>query len=332
MPPHAAPADTADPDATAAARTVYAALATAPARQDHRLVIGQALRGWDYEHPVAEPITALTNAGLPAPKLVEVDLTDFGVTRDHDSELINLLLAHAGAGGLIGFSFHVGNPFTGRDVNDRTSVDLSQLADPANPLTPAGRRWKAELDRIANIMQRFADAVVLFRPLHESNGDWFWWGQADPAEFQATWQGLAAYLGTSHGLHNLLWVYSAARDTGGTLSDPIRLYPGDQSVDVVGLDIYDDDLSDSEPGQPGYAALAALGKPFGITEYGAANWPYNHDGAVHLPNDKVIQLIKHLYPTTVLATAWYSSDGNNWQISDKPNPQTLLLDPWSITL
>lgn len=334
MPPRSAAADTADPDATAASKAVYADLVAAPARQNHRLVIGQALRGWDFKHPVAEPITALTNAGLPAPKLVEVDLTDFGVTHGHDTELINLLLAHAGAGGLIGFSFHAGNPFTGGDVNDRTSVDLSQLADPANPLTPAGSRWKAELDRIADVMQRFADAdaVVLFRPLHESNGDWFWWGQANPVEFQTTWQGIAAYLSASTGLHNLLWVYSAARDSGGALSDPTRLYPGDRTVDVVGLDIYDDDLSDAEPGQPGYAALAALGKPFGITEYGAANWPDNHDGAAYLPNDKVIRLIQQQYPSTVLATAWYSSDGNNWQISDKPDPQALLLDPWSITL
>src|SRR4051794_5801586 len=61
----------ADPDATAATRVVYADLLAASKRTDHRLVIGQALRGWDFEHPVAEPIPALTQLGLPAPKLVE---------------------------------------------------------------------------------------------------------------------------------------------------------------------------------------------------------------------------------------------------------------------
>lgn len=42
-------------------------------------------------------------------------------------------------------------------------------------------------------------------------------------------------------------------------------------------------------------------------------------------------MIKERYPLTVLATAWYSADGDNWQISDKPNPTALLLDPWAIT-
>jgi hypothetical protein len=100
----------------------------------------------------------------------------------------------------------------------------------------------------------------------------------------------------------------------------------------VGLDIYDDNLSDANPGWPGYAAMVGLGKPFGITEYAADNYPTAHDGAKELPNDEVITTIKRDYPNTVLATAWYSQNGNNWQISDKPHPEALLRDPWAITL
>ena len=326
---HPAPASTADADATALTAATYAELRASPSRQVHRLVVGQALRGWDFAQPVNQPVTALTNAGLPAPALLELDLTDFGVTAEHDDELRTLLLRHVHAGGLIGFSFHAGNPFTGRGVNDRGGVDLPQLADPAAPQTTAGANWKSELDRIADVMALFPDAVVLFRPLHESNGDWFWWGQADPAEFQAVWHGMFNYLTSTKGLHNLLWVYSANRNLGSDLSDPTRLYPGAAVVDLVGLDIYDDDLSSTEPG---YHAMVALRKPFGITEYGAANWPRPHDGAVELPNVRVIQLLKQSYPLAVLATAWYSSNGNNWQISDKPDPEALLLDSWSITV
>lgn len=329
MDPVPTPGTTADPDATAVTKAAYSDLLAAPARADHRLVVGQALRGWDFARLVDQPVTALTEAGLPAPALLELDLTDFGVTDEHDAELRALLLRHAGAGGFIGFSFHAGNPFTGGGVNDRADVDLPLLADPAHPQTAAGTRWKAALDRIAGVVRSFPDAVVLFRPLHESNGDWFWWGQADPVGFRSLWRGMFGYLSTTLGLHNMLWVYSANRNLGDDLSDPTRLYPGDAVVDLVGLDIYDDDLTDTEPG---YAALVALGKPFGITEYGASNWPTAHDGAVELPNGEVIRLVKQTYPRSVLATAWYSSDGNNWQISDKPDPQALLLDPWAITL
>jgi mannan endo-1,4-beta-mannosidase len=332
--PDAAPAD---PAATARTRAVYAALVAAPSRPDQRMLVGQALRGWDFAAPVDQPITALTSVGLPAPAVVEVDLTDFGVTAGHDAQLRTLLAAHAAAGGLISLSWHVDSPFThknddGDDVED--PVDLHQLADPADPQTPAGQRWRAALDRIAAIVGAL-DAVVLFRPLHESNGNWFWWGQADPAEFRAVWRGLFGYLTATKNLHNLLWVYAANRNYDGPLSDPTRLYPGDDVVDLVGLDIYDDELSDAEPGLPGYDALVGLGKPFGITEYGAqgaADGQVAHDGAVHLPNAKVIHLITARYPDTVLATAWYSSKGNNWQISDKPDPGSLLHHPWAITL
>lgn len=323
------PSPTADPQSPAATRAAYADLLAAPSRETRRLIIGQALRGWDFDQPVDQPLTALTAAGWPRPALVEVDLTDFGVTAAHDTELVTALASHAARGGLLSFSHHAGNPFTGGDAWDRAGVDLAELADPTNPDTPAATAWQRELDRIADVMSRFADAVVLFRPLHESNGDWFWWGRSDPAQFRAVWKGLFNYLTQEKGLHNLLWVYSANRYLGDPQSDPLLRYPGDALVDIVGLDVYDDDLINVEPG---YAALTTLGKPFGLTEYGAANWPAMHDGAVALPNDKVMALIRSSYPAAVLATAWYSSGGNNWQISDKPQPAALLLDRWAVTL
>jgi Glycosyl hydrolase family 26 len=339
-------ATAADRLATPAAQAVYADFVAALTRTEHRLAVGQALRGWDYDRPVDQPVTALTAAGLPAPRFLEIDLTDFlrpawaapDVYNAHVHEMFDCLATHVARGGLIGFSHHADNPFTGGGVYDRAGVEgnLSQLADPDHPVGSAATRWRTELDRIADVMQHFADAAVLFRPLHESNGDWFWWGQRDPAGFRAVWQGMFGYLTGTRGLHHLLWVYSANRDYGdGAATDPTRLFPGTDHVDLVGLDIYDDELSDAAPGRPGYAALHDLGRPFAITEYGAWNGSDAqpaHDGAVHLPNDRVIALIKERYPQTVLATAWYSQGGNNWQISDRPQPAALLQDPWAITL
>ncbi len=331
--PKPLPAGLADPRAGSAAQAAYAGLLSAPDRVDHRLIIGQALRGWDHTKSLDEPITALIMRGLPAPKLLEVELTDFGVTASRDEELSSLLLGHAAAGGFIGFSWHAGNPNTGGDVNDRSNLDLLPLQMPEEPHTTAGTRWRDELDRVVGVMQPFlaAGAVVFFRPLHESNGEWFWWGQADPADFASVWNGMFRYLTGSKGLHDLLWVYSANRNhEGSASSDPTRYYPGDDFVDLVALDIYDDDLADAPPCKPGYEAMLRLGKPFAISEYGAQNDPL-HDGAAHLPNSRVIQLIKDRYSRCVLATAWYSTNGNNWQISDKPDTEALLLDPWAVT-
>jgi hypothetical protein len=332
-PPPVPDSDTADIEANAATKAVYAAFRAAPAQVAQRLVVGQALRGWDNVLPVNQPITALTGMGLPAPKMIEIDLSDL-TTPEHRAQLRAVLLAHSDDGGLIGLSWHADNPFTGGHSDDRSGVDLTELADPDHPATPGAIAWAAMLDGIAVELQHLADAgaVVLFRPFHESNGNWFWWGQRNPADFEAAWRGLFRYLTTTKGFHNLLWVYAANRSLGDAASDPTRFFPGVDVVDIVGLDIYDDDLSDAPPDAAGYDAMVGLARPFAITEYGAANFPIAHDGAQNLPNSKVLQLIKDHYPATVLASAWYSSDGNNWQISDKPDPGTLLSDPWAITL
>lgn len=345
------PPSPADPAATAATRAAYVNLRRGPyCRTNKRLLIGQELRGFDYERPVDEPITSLP-AGLPTPALLEVDLKDFDryfdlgndggeqgqplplpkAGSDHDDKIFGVLKVHAGKGGLVGFCFHAGDPFAGGDV------DLTALGDPSNATTTAGKTWRRSLDYVAEIIQRFnaesaaANPVVLIRPLHESNGRWFWWGQRDQLPFRRAWQGMFKYLTGTKGLHNLLWVYSAAHDVDGTaLSGVTRHFPGPDLVDIVGLDIYSDDLSD----EGAYAPLVALGKPFGITEYGPDQ---DHQGDVELPNDEVIQVIKDKYPKAVLATCWYTlidTNGvkNNWQISDKNNPGTLLLDPWATTV
>lgn len=341
-----------DTSATASTKKAYAHLKRGPyCRTTERLLIGQELRGFDYERPIDEPITSLP-AGVRTPALLEIDLKDFdgyfylgddggeqGQPRpspkpnsEHDDRIFAVLKAHAAKGGLVGFCLHAANPFTG------SAVDLTELADPNSASTPAGQTWRRSLDYVAQIIQRFntesaaANPVVLFRPLHESNGSWFWWGQRGQPQFRLAWQGMFKYLTGTKGLHNLLWVYSAAHDVDGTaLSGVTHNYPGADLVDIVGLDIYKDDLSD----EGAYLLLVALGKPFGITEYGP-DQDQDHTGA-ELPNDEVIQVIRDKYPNTVVATCWYTltkPDGakNNWQMSDKKNPEALLQDPWAITL
>jgi hypothetical protein len=327
-----------DPNSTAAVKTAFTNLV----QKNHRLVIGQALRAWDSGLNKIEPAKALTDKGLPAPKFLEVELTEMGPlpAPGVTDVLYDYLDAHVAKGGLIGFSFHVGNPFhvdpkTGKHlVGDRTDVDLPKLADPNNPMGGGPVWWRDQLDYIADILAHFDSGVVLFRPFHESNGDWFWWGQPDPAEFRTAWNGMFQYLTVTKGRHNLLWVYAAARDDadGGSLKVPTRYFPGADLVDLVGLDIYNDDLSDAAPNRLGYEALANMGKPFAVTEYAAQNWPTIHDGATTLQNDKVRDKFRDAYPDTVLASCWYSSNNNNWQISDKPNPAALLNDPIAIIL
>ena len=83
---------------------------------------------------------------------------------------------------------------------------------------------------------------VLFRPLHEHNGDWFWWGVkgTDGADYTALWQYTVHYLRDVRGVHNALYVY-APNAPFSSAEDYLDRYPGDAYVDVFGFDFYDDD-------------------------------------------------------------------------------------------
>ncbi len=89
-----------------------------------------------------------------------------------------------------------------------------------------------DIDAIAHELHKFDDAgiPVLWRPLHEAPGGWFWWGARGPEAFKELWHILYDRLTNYHNLHNLIWVYTATTD--------MNWYPGDAYVDIVGLDIY----------------------------------------------------------------------------------------------
>lgn len=93
-----------------------------------------------------------------------------------------------------------------------------------------------DIDAIALQLKKFqaADVPVLWRPLHEASGGWFWWGAKGAGPFRELWRILYDRLTNYHQLHNLIWVYTAT-DTFNP-----DWYPGDKYVDIVGMDIYSD--------------------------------------------------------------------------------------------
>jgi mannan endo-1,4-beta-mannosidase len=92
-----------------------------------------------------------------------------------------------------------------------------------------------DIDAIAVQLQRLEDAKVpvLWRPLHEAEGKWFWWGAKGPDACKWLWKLVFDRLVNHHQLHNLIWVWTS---TG--VPDALNWYPGDQYVDIIGADIY----------------------------------------------------------------------------------------------
>ncbi len=122
-----------------------------------------------------------------------------------------------------------------------TTFDLAAaLAD------PGGERFQLlmrDMDVIAEELKKFqqADIPVLWRPLHEAAGGWFWWGAAGEEAFIELWRLMYDRYTVHHDLDNLIWVYT--HEMGSPM-----WYPGDSYVDIVGIDIYSD-LGASMSGQ-----------------------------------------------------------------------------------
>lgn len=92
-----------------------------------------------------------------------------------------------------------------------------------------------DMDIVAGYLKTLADQgiPVLWRPLHEASGKWFWWGYSGPQACKALYRLMFDRFTKHHGLNNLIWVWTT--DEAG---DALAWYPGDEVVDVIGRDYY----------------------------------------------------------------------------------------------
>jgi len=88
-----------------------------------------------------------------------------------------------------------------------------------------------DMDEIAKQLKRLAheQIPVLWRPLHEASGGWFWWGAHGPEPCIKLWHYMYHRFTEVHQLHNLIWVWNGQHKDW---------YPGDEYVDIIGEDIY----------------------------------------------------------------------------------------------
>lgn len=93
----------------------------------------------------------------------------------------------------------------------------------------------ADIELIAGELKKLkdADVPVLWRPLHEAEGAWFWWGAEGPEPCKQLYRLLYDQLTNVYGLDNLIWTW-----TSYTYSTSPAWYPGDDVVDIVGYDKY----------------------------------------------------------------------------------------------
>jgi mannan endo-1,4-beta-mannosidase len=304
----------ANPRASAKARAVLNYLESLPQRADKRLLSGQ-----------------FTNAGPAAklaicaevhektghwPALVGMDYGSFPNGALETKTANRLAIEYARHGGLVTLSAHFYNPVNpqGGGLRDHR-VDIKPILAPGSA---AHDRWMKELDIMAAGLKELQDAgvVVLWRPFHEMNGDWFWWGAQEPDTFIHVWRQMFDYFTKTKGLNNLLWVYAPNHG-----EKTAAYYAGDHYVDIVGLDAYTDfvDLQHIR----GYDAVARLPKPFGFTEFGP-HGPKNPPGDYDYT--RFIGGVQKHFPKTTFFLAW----NWNWSLARNQNTKQLLEHPWLI--
>ena len=236
-PPKPGPAVPVNPEATPAAKSLLRAIAASYGRQT---LSGQM---------ETQDLDLILKAGADAPAIIASDLIFHspsmverqGPPKGHPESLLPL----AAKGHIISLMWHWNAP-TGLVGNDQfpwwrgffadgTTFDLAAaLSDPAGADSALLLR---DIDAIAVQLTKFdkAGIPVLWRPLHEADGGWFWWGAEGPDTFKKLWRLLFDRLTRHHQLHNLLWVLTVEHSDW---------YPGDDVVDVASIDIYPEDRDD----------------------------------------------------------------------------------------
>lgn len=174
--------------------------------------------------------------------------------KDSAEEAAGVSIEAAAQGGIITLSAHMPNfskvaekgkdengtyDYSGYSPDDTSGAVMEQLL-PGGKLNQVYTGYLDLIAKYALLLQE-KDIPVLFRPFHENNGSWFWWGAAycEEETYKNVFRYTQEYLTEVKGVHNFLYVYSP----NGPFSDEADYesrYPGDGYVDVIAFDMYHD--------------------------------------------------------------------------------------------
>ncbi len=231
----------ADSAATASARALYAFM---------RSVYGEKIIAGQQDLTEVQYIRQVTGR---EPAIGAFDLIDYSPSRvacgTRPGRSVENWIDWADQDGIVSLSWHWNAPTDLKDDDCNTSNNASgeewwsgfytrattfdfaaALADTTSERYDLILR---DIDAIAEQLKKFdrADVPVLWRPLHEAAGGWFWWGARGSEAYVKLWRLLYDRLVHHHGLHNLIWVYTHEPNAAAW-------YPGDDYVDIVSRDVY----------------------------------------------------------------------------------------------
>ena len=218
---------------------------------------------------------------------------------------------------------------------DKTTFDVRKIFDPSSD---EYKRMIKDIDQIASYLKllRNRKIPVLWRPLHEAGGMWFWWGR-DPEACNELWRVMYKRFQEA-GLNNLIWVWTQAAAWNKPYSDGYRWYPGDEYVDIVSIDVYNNSnasniystcykfLKDASPTK--LRALTECGNVPRISAQwkAGAKWlffmPWYDYGRTNNPNSEEFKSTEHGSANA----AWWTEAFSNDYVLSRDDFQQLMTD------
>jgi len=267
-----------------------------------------------------DPIVSIYNNTNQWLGLIGGDYWWYGETGWDATYSFNQIAAnYASAGGLITLTTSMPNPTTGGPLYDVSNLNVNDLFTQG---TDTNNNLMAMLTSIAQGLQQLQQAgvVVIWRPFHENDGNWFWWGTnfLSDSQFVSMWQMVWGFMQKS-GINNVAWLYSC--NAGAT---SLSRYPGGSYADIVGFDLY---TSDPTQGQGTYQLLQTLGKPTVLAEFGPGG---PNGGDTNFQEPSLISAIQSTMPNISFWQQWWDGNagGVGWGMAECQNVSEALNDPW----
>lgn len=200
--------------------------------------------GWKYDFnastlPETLPDSDIFKVSGKQPMVFGIDFNEIGDWNlKHIQRLIRL---HSERGGITTVSWHIPNPL----VDEVSTSNTLKYKTVKQILVNNAIRLKfyKKLDVFIDFLKSIQEIPIIFRPFHEQNGTWFWWGKGESdtktEEFISLWKITIDYL-RDKGVDNILIAYSPTFPLDKKLQDFYYLedYPGDNYVDILGIDFY----------------------------------------------------------------------------------------------
>ena len=127
-------------------------------------------------------------------------------------------------------SFLLADAVTDKDIACLSEKELDALCD-SGEINNKTRLLLRDIDLISYLMSQMEkeNITVIWRPLHEAEGGWFWWGASGAENYKWLWKLLHERMTNYWKLNNLIWLWNGQNP---------KWYPSDEYCDIVSIDIY----------------------------------------------------------------------------------------------